>query len=76
MDAANREYNGFGKVDLSKSEPAGPEITRVEMVGLGDNRAEDAKPDKANAKDATKRVQPHRNLRALRYSYSDSLRPN
>jgi hypothetical protein len=76
MDAANRDFNGLGKIDLSKTEPVGPEITRSEMVGLGDGRADEAKPDKADAKDAAKRTQPRRGARVIRFSYSDSLRPN
>ena len=72
MDAANRDFNGLGKIDLSKSEPAGPEITRSEMVGLGDSRADEAKAD---AKDPATRAQPRRSTR-VRFSYSDSLRPN
>jgi hypothetical protein len=73
MDAANRDFNGLGKIDLSKTEPVGPEITRSELVGLGDGRADEAKPD---AKDAAKHAQPRRNARVIRFSYSDSLRPN
>lgn len=75
IDTANRDINGFGRIDLSKSEPAGPEITRVELVGLGDSRADEAKPEKADAKDAAKRAPPRRSAR-VRFSYSDSLRPN
>jgi hypothetical protein len=75
MDAANRDVNGLGKIDLSKTEPAGPEITRSEMVGLGDSRADETKPEKADAKDAAKHAQPRRGARVVRFSYSDSLRP-
>jgi hypothetical protein len=73
MDTAGRDFNGLGKIDLSKTEPAGPEITRSEMVGLGDGRADEAKPD---AKESAKRAQqPRRSARVIRFSYSDSLRP-
>jgi hypothetical protein len=73
MDTGGRDFNGLGKIDLSKTEPAGPEITRSEMVGLGDGRADEAKPD---AKESAKRAQqPRRSARVIRFSYSDSLRP-
>jgi hypothetical protein len=75
MDTAGRDFNGLGKIDLSKTEPAGPEVTRSETVGIGDGRADEAKPDKADAKESAKRAQPRRGARVIRFSYSDSLRP-
>jgi hypothetical protein len=72
IEAANRDFNGLGKIDMSKPEPAGVEITGVELVGLADSKDDEAKPD---AKDAAKHPAQRRSAHVARYLYVDSLRP-
>jgi hypothetical protein len=70
---ANREFNGFGKIDMSKSEPVGPEIAKAELVALGDGAADDAKSE--NAKSDARHPAPRRSAapRVVKYLYADSL---
>jgi hypothetical protein len=83
IDAANRDFSGLGRIDSSKSGPAGAgsEITKFETVGLGDSKPPEAKPEpdkpestKADAKSAAK-APPRRTSRMAGFTYSDSLRP-
>jgi len=74
IEEANRNFNGFGKVDMSKSEPMGPEIARPELVALGDGGADDAKPE--NAKADGKHGAQRRSAttpRVVKYLYTDNM---
>jgi len=75
IEAANRNLDGLGKIDLSKSEPVKPEITKVELVGLGDSKAGEAKPEPAKADAAKPDIKPAapRHSRVVRFNYLDSL---
>ena len=69
IDAANRDFNGLGKIDMAKSEPAGPEITKIELVGLADGNADAAKPDTG------KRAAQRHSANVVKFIYADTLRP-
>jgi hypothetical protein len=73
IEEANRNFNGFGKIDMSKSEPMVPEIARPELVALGDGGTDEAKPQnvKADGKHGAQRrgAAP----RVVKYLYSDDL---
>lgn len=74
IEEANRNFNGFGKIDMSKSEPMVPEIARPEMIALGDSLADDAKPQSAKPDGkhgAQRRGAP--TPRVVKYLYSDDL---